>query len=158
LYSLAVSVIQKQERKTKMSEHKRTPAQKERIALYQGDRTGLQSSHIISAKERDHFDLANRDDSVSNYRMQTAPTNQSKHTRIDNYLLGQSPNHQMTYTPIPASEKHGTIYQEQISQRIQQKIDVAKESSDIYNSRYQGFLYKAAAAHNVDLRQFNGYN
>jgi len=68
---------------------KHNPAlQKQCGEKYEGDYQ-VEASHYISVKEREHFGLANGNDSEVNYRNQNQLTNRSVHTTIDNYLLGQ---------------------------------------------------------------------
>ncbi len=141
-----------------MSSSKRTANQQARRDAYQGsDASTKQSSHYISAQERSHFDLANKHDSLANYRMQEAFTNQSVHRKIDNHLLRQSHNHSMEGGWLRDRDGH-TITSTEIAGRVQMKIDVAKQQGDIHNDRYRNFLHKAADAYGLDLRQFNGYN
>jgi hypothetical protein len=82
-------------------------------------------------------------------------TNRSVHNKIDNHLLRQSPSHSFDGGPLDA--KYGTVTSQQVAARIEAKIEVAKETGDIYNDRFRSYLKKSAEAYGVDLRKFNGY-
>lgn len=141
------------EPKKSSSASKRTRHQKDRLKMYQGEEK-VHSSHIISAKERKKFDLANYRDRIENYRNQLSSTNQSVHTVIDNYLMSQNKNKEMQGGPLPSSK--GVIPKSQIKKRIEMKIEIAKLSGDIKNKRFNSYLKKAAKAYDVDMRCFNG--
>lgn len=127
--------------------------QKECSDSYTGDYV-TEASHYISVKEREYFKLPNKNDSEANYRNQNQLTNRSVHTTIDNYLLAQSPKHSVEATALKCSA--GYISKDEIKQRIEMKIKVAKETGDINNKRYRNFLHKCAEAYGVDMRTFNG--
>lgn len=57
----------------------------------------------------------------------------------------------------PLKCEYGTIPSREVASRIQDKINVAKETGDIQNERYRNFLAKSAEAYGIDKRQFNGY-
>ena len=137
-----------------MAEKKRTYHQKERRESYKGNRE-VDSSHYISAKERNYFRLANKNGDICNYRNQEQRTNRSNHNVIDNYLLKQSRTH--GYDGSALQSVDGPIYRREVKDRIQQKINVAKETGDINDGRFKSYLKKSAAAYYMDLRQFNGY-
>lgn len=135
---------------------KRTAAQQDRRDAYRGNDDSKHSSHVISAAERAHFRLANGDDSLSNYRMQHAATNQSVHTAIDGMLLSQSQRRSIEVEPFTTGAGY-YVSRDEVARRVQAKIDVAKEQGDIYNERFRNYLEKCAEAAGLDRRQFNGY-
>lgn len=137
-----------------MTDRKRTSKQTERREMYQGSNK-VDSSHYISAKERLYFNLPNKNDTLSNYRNQNPTTNRSNHNKIDNFLLKNNKKH--SYEGQTLQGKNGSIYACESRNRIQHKIDVAKENGDIHNDRFRNYLKKAANAYDMDLRQFNGY-
>ncbi|PRP86896.1 hypothetical protein PROFUN_03644 [Planoprotostelium fungivorum] len=141
---------------TNMTDNKRTHHQQDCSDKYTGP-YDTHASHIISADERSHFDLPNSNDGPSNYRNNNAITNQSVHTTIDNHLLDQSSSHSMEGGSLTTNSG---IYvpETEVQSRVEHKIDTAKETGDIQNDRYRGFLEKAADAYDIDKRAFNGYS
>jgi len=137
------------------TQHKRTAHQKERADAYRGE-YDTQSSHVISAAERVHFNLPNKNDSIANYHNNNTSVNQSNHQVIDNNLLKQSSKHTMQYDG-PLESVNGSIPLREVQDRVLRKIDVAKETGDIHNERERNFLKKAADGHGLDMRAFNGY-
>lgn len=117
-------------------------------------------SHVISAKERAYFNLPKANDGPANYRNTNAYTNQSVHQRIDNFFLAQSRRHKFDGDGFNSGRAGNRSYISfgEVARRVQRKIDVAKQTGDIHNSRFRNYLRKAADAANLDLRQFNGYN
>jgi hypothetical protein len=135
---------------------KRTQHQQDCSHSYSGSYI-THASHYISAAERDYFNLPNSNDGPANYRNQNALTNQSVHTTIDNFFLQQSPKHSFQCQSL-TSNAGLYIPEREIAARVQQKIDVAKQTGDIYNSQFRSYLYKSAESTGLDLRQFNGYS
>ena len=137
----------------KPSSKRNLALQKQCAAKYEGDNK-VDASHYISVMEREHFDLANGNDNESNYRNQNQLTNRSVHTTIDNYLISQSSKHSIEGKSLMCEA--GYIAPSEIKARIEMKIDVAKQTGDIYNARFQNYLRKCAEGYGVDMRVFNG--
>jgi len=133
---------------------KRTLYQKECRDKYTG-MFRTEASHNISVKEKEYFKLPTSNDGPENYRNQNTITNRSVHTTIDNNLLHNSSKHHR-YEGKSLECGAGYISKNEIRNRIQAKINVAKKSGDIRNQRYKKFLKKSADAYDMDLRQFNG--
>jgi hypothetical protein len=143
-------------------ESKRTVHQENSRNAYEGEYK-TDASHRISAEERKHFKLANKNDGPENYRQNNSFTNKSIHSRIDNHYLSQTTKHEfVAMTPEQRKYVHEGkevyISPAEEAARIQAKIDVAKSTGDINDERFRNYLYKAAEANALDLRQFNGYN
>ncbi|CAE7763169.1 unnamed protein product, partial [Symbiodinium necroappetens] len=128
-----------------MSSSKRTHHQQDCHVSY-GGRFNTHASHTISAAERAHFNLANRSDGPGNYRNCDAYTNQSVHRRIDEHFLCQSQRHSFTQDGMDFGQPGTKSYisPQEVARRTQAKINAAKESGDIYNRRFNNYLYKMA--------------
>ena len=69
-------------------------------------------------------------------------------------FLDKSKNHSIEGVSLNCGA--GYIAPSEIKARIEMKIDVAKQTGDIHNDRYQNFLRKCAEGYGVDMRVFNG--
>ena len=129
--------------------------QKARASSYTGNQK-TNASHVISVKERTHFDLPNRNDNLSNYRNCRETTNKSVHTSIDNNLLERYSEKSSDKGTGLTTSSGTKIPKAQFAARIEQKIKVAKKTGDIHNPRYCNFLQNSSSDFNVDKRKFNG--
>lgn len=109
---------------------------------------GQHTAHIIGVKE--HQQLATNGDFLSNYRMQTAFTNQSVHTRIDNEFLDPG------FDPITGTSYDGHYISPQTKvERLSRKIDAMKETGLIHNPTNMDYLRRNAERLDMDMRVFN---
>lgn len=127
--------------------------QKQHAAIYRGDYV-TDSSHGFSKKEM--VDLGISCDHPTNYRNCNQFTNRSVHNRIDNLFMQESsePLGGVNYRYRGAEHY---ISPQEMTDRLQWKIDVAKESGAMDQERVFNYLYGNAERLNMDLRTFNGW-
>lgn len=119
----------------------------------------VDASHGISVNEMNHFGVSC--DFPSNYRNCNQFTNRSVHNRIDNMFLQAHTSRQRDPFTGISYQSNGSqhyISPQEMVDRLQWKINVAKETGSIHNPRMGRYLYTNANRLGMDMRMFNGYN